>query len=564
MLQPFLVITSSEIDSCFSIHDSSSHNDVTTSDDKARWAGMWRSIILSSLGLTAFPYCLWLKSLWLSDLQELLTNIAGDKSLRLKFFQGPMKDFEIIQWTIKGTRKVVMDQQRIIEKVGDTITLFAKEAADEENKALQLTKLEGAYIPPHLLSKWTSRLSTLTTLSIRDGSVLTEKVAHCIVSPQLDPSLHFQRCDFLELFEFCPGHFVGWAICGRDAELTVIFSQRDTCPSFRDLTCLYITGSTVDENMSAFFKGLRDNSLANFSVLSSNDIGYGTLDGLMQHASSLRTLSLLSLQPTIIPFLHLLSKCQDLESLELEFRYSPLSIGPANGKDPLLEVALWLKENKHLMRLRIIYLQGTSQLLSEVLRSPVMRLKELEVILLGNEEPFYPALAQQTSLEVLYVRSQAESPDSEIRHDILVDSICSCKALRNLDVMYDGIEFTAKDLQQLSKSLPDLELLKFEGDNMKDDVFPPLARMPKLKTININGFSHFTYEGIKSFLEDIKASSHRRQGFRLHVMAQWTGAMIRSAQVAVLTKLASEIPGGKFEFEYWRELDEESLSDLSD
>lgn len=167
-----------------SIHDSSSSDDVgTTSDGKVRWAGMWRSIILSSIGLTASPYCLWLKSLGLSDLQQLLLDIATNQQLRPKFFQGPMKAFEVVSRTTKTrTGKPILESQKIIEKVGDTITRYAKDAAEEENKALQLTSLEGAFVPTSLLSIWTSRLPTLTTLSIRDGSVLTEEVAYSIVS----------------------------------------------------------------------------------------------------------------------------------------------------------------------------------------------------------------------------------------------------------------------------------------------------------------------------------------------------------------------------------------------
>lgn len=94
-----------------------------------------------------------------------------------------MKAFEIVSRSTKTRAgKPILESQQIVEKVGDTITRYAKEAAEEENKALQLTSLEGAFIPTSLLSIWTSRLPTLTTLSIRDGSVLTEEVAHSIVS----------------------------------------------------------------------------------------------------------------------------------------------------------------------------------------------------------------------------------------------------------------------------------------------------------------------------------------------------------------------------------------------
>lgn len=317
--------------------------------------------------------------------------------------------------------------------------------------------------------------------------------------------------------------------------------------------------------MSAFFRGLRKNSLENFCVLSANDIGYDALDGLMQHAASLRTLSLLSLQSTSLPFLHLLSECQYLESLEIESSTpSPPSTWAADDKDPLLEVAIWLKENTYLKKLRIDKLGGASKLLSDVLKSPELRLKELEVVLFDDEEAFYTALGNQTALESLRFRSHADVTDTNnLRHDTFVDSICSCKALKDLNIMYSGVDITANDLRQFKESLPELEFLSFDGDWLADDIFPPLAQMKSLTIININGISIFTYDGLKSFFETVKASGPR-QGFRLYVMTQYGEATIKPEQASTLMALASQIPGGKFEFEYWRDPDEESVSELSD
>lgn len=318
--------------------------------------------------------------------------------------------------------------------------------------------------------------------------------------------------------------------------------------------------------MSAFFQGLRENSLENFSVLSSNDIGYDALDGLMQHAASLRSLSLLSLQSTSLPFLHLLSKCQYLESLEIESSTpSSPSTWAANDKEPLSQVAIWLKENKYLKKLRIDKLGGASKLLSDVLKSPDLRLKELEVVLFDDDEAFYTALGSQTLLESLHFRSHADITDANnFRHDNFVESVCSCQALKDLNIMYSGIDITPKDLDQFQKSLLDLESLSFDGDWLRDDIFLPLAQMKSLTTININGISVFTYEGIKFFLETVKASGGRRQGFRLYVMTQYGEAILLPEKASALMNLASQIPGGKFEFEYWRDPDEESVSDLSD
>lgn len=39
-----------------------------------KWAGLWRTIILSSLGKTLYPYCQNLRTLNLYDLEKLITN----------------------------------------------------------------------------------------------------------------------------------------------------------------------------------------------------------------------------------------------------------------------------------------------------------------------------------------------------------------------------------------------------------------------------------------------------------------------------------------------------------
>lgn len=494
----------------------------TTSYGKFPWAQMWRSIILSSIGVTAYPYCLWLKFLGLSDLESLLNDVAINASLRPRFFKGPMGEFEIVSGSARTRAgKPILEMQKIIEKVGDTITKYAKDAADKENKAVQLTSLEGANLPTPLLAVWTSRLSTLTTLSIRDGSVLTEEVGNAI---------------------------------------------RDSCPSFRDLTCYHIRGTTVDENMSAFFRALRPNSLETFSVLSTNEIGYETLEGLMQHSMSLKTLNLSSLQNTSLAFLHLLSACPYLESLQIQSATrSPPSTWAADDKDPLVEVSNWLKGSTHLRKLSIQNLGGASKLLSEALKSSELRLKDLDVKLIDDEEAFYTSLGSQSDLESLQFRSTAEVTDlNGIRHDTFVDSICNCKKLKDLDITYtEHLQLTPGDLDQIKECLPSLETLEFDGEFLTDLIWEPLSGMPSLISINIIGSSIFTFGGIRDFLKNIKAAGSRH-GFHLSIMAQQSEAIITVAQVSTLLSLANTIPGGSFDFQYWRDPSEDDMSDLSD
>lgn len=511
----------------YSIHDSSSvASDDAGTSDTGRWAGMWRSIIMSSLGVTAYPYCLWIRSLGLSDLEQLLQGIARDRTWRSLFFKGPMKSFEIISRSTK-TRlgRPILEWQKIIELVGDAITQFAKEAAEKQNKSVQLVSLEGANLPTDLLSVWVSRLSTLTTLSIRDGSVLTPEVAESI--------------------------------------------QRN-CPFFKELTCFNIRGPTVDQNMADFFRGLRENSLESFKVHSSNQIGHNALDGLMQHSRSLRFLDLSSLQNTCLASLDTLSQCQYLESLSIEANTpAPPSTWAVSGEDPLPKVAAWLKECKSLKRLVISNLTGASKLLSDIMDSPDLRLTDLQLKLIDDEEAFYTALGNQTALESLSLRSSAEINDpNRARHDKFIDSICQCTSLKDLDIMQkvggiDQVQLTFEDLVLLKDCLPQLEDLSFDGEYLTDALFEPLAQMQRLKSVSINGSSIFTFAGVKSFIEALRTSG-AHGGFRLYIMNQYVEAAISERQQEQLAGLMAVGLNGVFELQYWRNPSEDDMSDLSD
>lgn len=487
---------------------------------------MWRSIILSSAGVTAYPYCLWIKSLGLSDLEQLLQDIARDPKRRMFFFKGPMNEFEIISGSVKTRAgKPVLEIQKIVEKVCDAITRFAKEASEKQNKSVQLTSLEGANLPTSLLSVWISRLSTLATLSVQDGSVLTAEVAESI---------------------------------------------RQNCPSFRELTCYNIRGATVDQNMSEFFRGLREDSLETFRVHSANEIGLETLEGLMHHSRSLRSLELSSLGNTSLPFLHILTSCQYLEELKIEAGIpSPPSTWAPTGEDPLLVVATWLKECKSLKRLGITKLAGASKLLSDVLGSPDLRLRELDTELIDDDEAFYSALGHQIDLESLVIRCNVEVSDPNgARHDKLLDSICSCKRLRYIDIMpkalgMDQVQLTTEDLFLIRESLRNLEELSFDGENLTDAIFDHLAQINLLKVLYINGSSRFTYNGIKSFIEALqKAGSHR--DFRLEIVKQYGDSKISDHLEAELARLMALSLNGTFNLVYFRDPSDDDMSDFSD
>lgn len=49
-------------------------------DQQSKWARLWRALILSSLGKTAYPYCYYVRALSLSDLRQLLEDMSPKTS----------------------------------------------------------------------------------------------------------------------------------------------------------------------------------------------------------------------------------------------------------------------------------------------------------------------------------------------------------------------------------------------------------------------------------------------------------------------------------------------------
>ena len=61
--------------------------DQIITDIISKWANLWRTLILSSLGKTAYPYCSYIRVLNLGDLKELLEDFK---------FQGTISELVFI------------------------------------------------------------------------------------------------------------------------------------------------------------------------------------------------------------------------------------------------------------------------------------------------------------------------------------------------------------------------------------------------------------------------------------------------------------------------------------
>lgn len=144
----------------------------------------WRSIIVSSLGKTLYPYCCWVKTLDFSDLLNFLQNIdkSEDAQLRYTFYSPPLRYLQMLQTNISshGHLNGNVGPHVLFCEVVSKITEGIKATVDQGHVTSRLAKIrfpDLEYLPCiRYFPVWISRLTGLTTLHIHDIALLNEQV----------------------------------------------------------------------------------------------------------------------------------------------------------------------------------------------------------------------------------------------------------------------------------------------------------------------------------------------------------------------------------------------------
>jgi hypothetical protein len=139
----------------------------------SKWALQWRSIVRSSLGSTAYPYCLYIRSLDLRNLADLLAEPLFRDAALDNFFADDMAKFLKSQETpikkkTRASKKPVYQRINIplvLDLVGESITSFVSESASKNKGTVALEDLAGE-ISATALQSWASRLSRLKGLTL--------------------------------------------------------------------------------------------------------------------------------------------------------------------------------------------------------------------------------------------------------------------------------------------------------------------------------------------------------------------------------------------------------------
>lgn len=486
----------------------------------SKWALLWKSIIRSSLGITAYPYCLYIRSLDLRNLDSLFDDAHFRSSSLDSFFADEMSSFlkaqEILlkpgqQKTRSGKKSsyIRLNVPIILDLVGESITTYVADAAARDGAIVALEDISGN-INTTALQKWASRLSRLKTLTLFDGSVLNGSVADVI-------NRH--------------------------------------CPDFDDLTFLRTNAdSDVDSDIAAFFSTLRPNSLRSFTAIGAENIGHETFLALNNHSLSLRVLKLRELKSNAIKSLSLLQGCEALEILGLHDKDGLINLKETEN-DVYLEVLAWLSRCNRLQELRLHNILSAPSILTDLCLCNNIRLRKLELINypLVNNQDLHKAMSHQSGLESLILRGDCEGAFKD-DIDTLVSSVCQLSGLRELDLSETSEYFRSPEISRLASSLKKLEKFSFSGYDVTDAIWPSISGLRYLRALNAHAITSFTFDGLLNYISTLQPTN---QGLVLSVMYQSLDYDLSDYHKTVIQDSIEAKVDGRFEFVLFRESDSE-------
>lgn len=272
---------------------------------------------------------------------------------------------------------------------------------------------------------------------------------------------------------------------GRALDEAVAMSIASKCFGFNDLSFFsYRPTDSSDSNLASFFSSLRANTLESFGALDAQKIDPEAMLALnQQHSGSLKSLTLLELEPRGLRNLNLLKDCDKLETIDIGF--SSMTADhidlEATENDVFLELVEWLGKCTNLCDVQLALLSGPS-ILTHVCMANDLHLRSIAVkdYDLLNNQAFHKALSHQTSLEKLNLKAEADGAFGD-DIDILIDSICQLKNLKELKLVNTSDYFASHHITRIASHLPNLETFIFGGYDLTDQIWDSMAGLPHLQ-----------------------------------------------------------------------------------
>ncbi|KAI1005653.1 hypothetical protein K3495_g2561 [Podosphaera aphanis] len=475
---------------------------------------LWKSIILSSLNKTAFPYCLFIRSLELDKLKPLLRPDINKPT-------GPLDSLYVANmFKTKPTPSTNHDHDHdqedfdnvdeLIELVGDTIISCIKNAS---NASAYLERI-----------KWVQTNRTLTEWMIRLPDLKTLIIADPLDMEDLSKAIS-QNC-----LKF---HTLVHNFYGRDYD-------------------------EYDRNLALFLNGLSQNTLQKLCIQDYSDLDidisededdedyedYEAILSINRHAESLTELKISGLNLLATRKLPLLSACKALTSLHLDFYYFDL----LTKKDHNIISAIvdWICSCRNLRELAIGDITCGREILTHVCSRPNMRLEKLEIIIpiiLVENGLFLTALSTQTTLEFLSLKIQ--SPESCVFIDNFISSLSCMQNLKCLDLAHPDIDeegfYLPDTIVDLVSFLPRLERLAFYCRDTTDALWSAMMNLHHLRILAIRGITSFSFDGVIVFINSLRTTN---EGLEIVLCGYEQPIGISTAQkLAISESLQSKVGG---------------------
>lgn len=468
-----------------------------------KWALLWRSIIKSSLNATYKPYCLYIRSLNLDNLKDLLQEGNFSGKIEQDFFAGELQDFYLRKELVmpqlsKGRQKFrLLDIMPVLHAVGEAIT----------KKTMLLEELRGP-ISREFLPQWIRRLPRLQVLHLQQGHVLTAEAQNAI---------------------------------------------RENCPLFKSLELYAWTEAKADEHLAALLS--TTSGWQTFELYSGSDIGRMSLTAMNHHTSTLTSIKLLGLNDDAVKSLGCLKECTALQKLELEASRSVVRLEDLEN-DAFLEIVAWLSNCCNLKKLALENFYDGPAILAQTLAARKFNLTSLSLknyIASGDKAvAFHTAISEQPSLQKVYLNGDGEETTYE-ELQVLVDALSRLSSLQVLALNQMSDNFTDHHITTLALNLPNLETFYPSGFAITDGVFEALAGLKHLRDMQFFGVTRFTVTGIADFISNLDPTTN--SGLTLSVWAVDTDHMLSSDDEAFLTELISTRLDGRFGMLPWGEAD---------
>lgn len=466
-----------------------------------KWAIMWRSIILSSLGKTSFPYSQYIRTLRLQDLYELLSEgkFLQTAQNSKAFFNADLARYRVDR-SINGSHKrkgyLMIDAEATVNKFAEVIT---------QNTPM-LEELSG---PQHTFS--------------------FETLARSI--PRL---VHLQSLNI----------FWGETLQGVGGLLN------KHCPLFNTLQIYGWRDAQADQLCAALLSEMRPQSLRSFEVLGMGSCGAETFLALNSHRDSLRKLELSELNAEAMPSLSILRECSSLHTLSLAEKAPPTEDLERRHNDTFLEVIAWLRECKHLRSLTIRNFISGPALLTPILMENDIRLIKLELdnYIMSESNDFHQALAHQPSLQDLRLSGDGVDP-GDPDNDLLVEALSKLENLTHLHLKEVSDGFSNHHIMRLARDLPRLKYFGTSGYGVNDDIWKDLASLKSLQILELNALSRFTANGIMDFVLSLGAGN---RDMALSINMQENDSEISEEEQTTIREFIHEKLGGRFGLTLWK------------